>query len=136
MKIIVDSYAWIELFSGTDKGKIVKEKLSEANEVYTPDIVLAEIARKYYRENFDSNTIEERLSKICEISRIVSVDKDIALKAADLDKRLKDTARNLKLREPSLFDAIILAFAETLEANLITGDMHFKGKSKVIWIGE
>ncbi|MGQ9691076.1 MAG: hypothetical protein ACUVQY_07445 [Thermoproteota archaeon] len=41
MRIVVDSYAWVELFIGSEKGRLVKEKLSEADEVYTPDIVLA-----------------------------------------------------------------------------------------------
>ncbi len=88
----------------------------EANEVYTPDIVLAEIARKYYRENFDLDTIEKRLSKICKISRVASIDNDIALKAAELDKRLKETARNLKLNEPSLFDAFNLGFCRNFRS--------------------
>ncbi|MGB9727940.1 MAG: hypothetical protein ACPLZF_05975, partial [Nitrososphaeria archaeon] len=28
---------------------------------------------KYYRENFNLDTIEDRLSKVCELSKIVSV---------------------------------------------------------------
>lgn len=136
VKIVVDTYAWIELFSGTDKGRLVKEKISEADEVFTPDIVLAELARKYYRENFNLETIEDRLSKICELSRIVQVDKNVAIKAAELDKKLRERAENLKLGISSLVDSLILAFTETLEANLLTGDEHFKGISNVIWIGK
>ncbi len=89
MKIIVDSYAWVELFSGSNKGRIVKEKLSEASEVYTPDVVVAELARKYRKDNVDVETIRARLSKISEISKIVSITEDIAIKASELDLELR-----------------------------------------------
>lgn len=71
---MVDLYAWVKLFIGSEKGRLVKEKLSEAGEVYTPDIVLAEIARKYRRERVETHIVEARLSKVSELSRIVLVD--------------------------------------------------------------
>ena len=135
MKIVVDTYAWIELFIGSEKGRIVKEKLGSAEEVYTPDIVLAELARKYAREGIELSVVEERLSKISEISRIIPIDKGIAMKAAEVDRELKDKAKKACLREPSLVDAIVLATARALNANLITGDQHFKEESETIWIG-
>jgi len=64
VKIVVDTYAWVELFIGSKKGLIVKENLGSAEEVYTPDIVLAELARKYRREGVEASEVEERLSKI------------------------------------------------------------------------
>jgi len=133
---VVDTYAWIELFIGSEKGRIVKEKLGSAEEVYTPDIVLAELAKKYAREGVELSVVEERLSKISEISRIIPIDKGIAIRAAEVDRELRDRARKAGLKEPSLVDAIILATARTLDANLITGDQHFKGESETIWLGD
>ena len=133
---MVDTYAWIELFIGSEKGRIVKEKLGSAEEVYTPDIVLAELAKKYAREGVELSVVEERLSKISEISRIIPIDKGIAIRAAEVDRELRDRARKAGLKEPSLVDAIILATARTLDANLITGDQHFKGESETIWLGD
>ncbi|HIE32764.1 MAG TPA: type II toxin-antitoxin system VapC family toxin [Thermodesulfobacteriaceae bacterium] len=49
-RVVVDSYAWIEYFSGSKAGELVKEYLISASSAYTPSIVLAEIARKYMRE--------------------------------------------------------------------------------------
>jgi len=86
---VVDSYAWVELFIGSEKGRMVKDKLEAADEVYTPDIVLAELARKYHSERVETRIVEERLSKVLELSRMVPVDKDVAIKAAELDKELK-----------------------------------------------
>lgn len=42
--------ARIELFIGSERGNKGKEVLVNADIVYTPDIVLAEIARKYLRK--------------------------------------------------------------------------------------
>jgi len=89
VRIVVDSYAWVELFIGSEKGRMVKDKLEAADEVYTPDIVLAELARKYHSERVETRIVEERLSKVLELSRMVPVDKDVAIKAAELDKELK-----------------------------------------------
>lgn len=136
MRIVVDSYAWVELFIGSNKGRIVKERLGEANEVYTPDIVLAELARKYRRERVEARIVETRLSKISELSRVIPVDKSIALKASELDSELREKAKADGLSEPSLFDAIILATTKILDANIVTGDEHFKGRPEVVWIGE
>lgn len=41
----------------------------------------------------------------------------------------------LGLREPSLFDAIVLTVAKVLSTNLITGDEHFREMPEVIWVG-
>jgi len=136
LKIVVDSYAWIELFVGSDKGRIVKDRLGKAEEVYTPDIVLAEIARKYHRENIGIPTIEARLQTISEASLVIPIDKVVAVKGAELDFELKRKAREGGLKEPSLFDALILAFSKVVGASLMTGDEHFRGMSDVIWIGD
>lgn len=69
MKIVVDTYAWIELFIGSRKGQAVKEKLGSAEEVCTPDAVLAELAGKFIREGLESNVVEERLFKASEVSK-------------------------------------------------------------------
>ncbi|MGC8850221.1 MAG: PIN domain-containing protein [Candidatus Bathyarchaeia archaeon] len=135
MKIVVDSYAWVELFIGGGKGMTVKEKLGEAEEVYTPDVVLAELARKYFREGVDMDTLKMRLSMISGTSKIIPVDEEVAARAAEIDHELRNKARMDKLREPSLIDAIILAVAEAHEALLVTGDEHFRGRPKTIWIG-
>ncbi|MEM2122153.1 MAG: PIN domain-containing protein [Candidatus Bathyarchaeia archaeon] len=135
MKIVVDSYAWVELFIGGGKGGIVKEKLGEAEEVYTPDVVLAELARKYLREGVETQILRMRVSRISEASRIIPVDEEVAVRAAEIDHELRSKARMDKLGEPSLIDAIILAVAEVHEALLITGDEHFKDRPETIWIG-
>ncbi|RLE57048.1 MAG: type II toxin-antitoxin system VapC family toxin, partial [Thermoprotei archaeon] len=40
--MILDTYAWVEYFLGSPKGRVVKDLLEKG--AYTPDVVLAEIA--------------------------------------------------------------------------------------------
>ena len=134
MKIVIDSYAWIEQFTGSLAGKKVKEVLENADELITPDTVLAEIARKYIREGIESSIVNRRLEQITANSLIVCLDSKLALESAKCYIELVDIARNNKLNTPSLFDAIVLATARLLKANILTGDAHFRFLTETIWI--
>lgn len=83
----------------------------------------------------EEREITEHLKVVEETSEIIPIDKRIALEAAKCYAELLEKARREKLRAPSLFDAVILATARILDAELITGDEHFKRVDKVIWVG-
>jgi len=135
--LVVDTYAWIEYFRGTRIGEKVKAFLAEAERIYTPTIVLAEIARKYIREGVDIKTIEQRLNIIEELSTLISVNREIALRAGKAYLELLEHSEKLGLKaKPSLGDAIILATARVYKAKVLTGDQHFKGLEATVWIGE
>lgn len=135
MKIVIDAYAWIEFFTGSEEGCRVKEMLESADEVYTPDTVLAEIARKYIREGADGKTVEARLEIISAVSNISYIDAELALEAARCYLELAAKARETKLNLPSLFDAIMLATGRTLKSKIVTGDEHFKNLPETVWVG-
>ncbi|MBI2126266.1 MAG: PIN domain-containing protein [Thaumarchaeota archaeon] len=135
MKIVIDSYAWIEIFSGSTKGEEARNSIAKADSVFTPDIVLAEVARKYSREGMEETTIHERLRTILETSESLSIDDTIAIEAAKSSIQLEKNAKETKLSKPSLFDAIVLAIAKTNRAKVLTGDQHFKGLHETIWLG-
>jgi len=134
LNLVVDSYAWIELFLGGEKGKRVKQILSNAEEVRTPDIVLAEISRKYLREKVDEKRVRSRLEAISSASIVNSVDIEVALEAGGAYLELADKAKQQKRRMPSLFDAIILATAREYDSKVVTGDEHFEGLPETILI--
>ena len=46
---VLDSYAWVEYFRGTDAGRTVAEELASGL-VGTPLVVVAELRDKYVRE--------------------------------------------------------------------------------------
>ena len=136
MKIVLDTYAWIEFFIGSEKGKKVKDLLIQAHEAYVPDIVLAEIARKYLREEMDEITVEQRLEFITEVARNIPIDETLALLSAKCYLELLEKSRREKLSKPSLADGIILATGRALDAKIVTGDKHFKELKEVVWIGD
>lgn len=93
---MIDSYAWIEHFIGSEEGRRVKEIMENADEVYTPDTVLAEIARKYIREGAEDKKVAARLEEIIGMSNITRVDGKLALEAARCYLELAAKARKTK----------------------------------------
>src|SRR5208283_1802228 len=134
VKTVVDSYAWIEHFLGSEKGGKTDEILQNSDEIYTPDVVLAEIARKYAREGVEDNIIQSRLQQIEDASNIVALNAEIALLAAKCYLEMQANAKKLKLTLPRLFDAIILATGRSLNAKILTGDQHFKNLPETLWL--
>ncbi|MDA4134212.1 MAG: PIN domain-containing protein [Thaumarchaeota archaeon] len=133
-KIVVDAYAWIEVFLGSGAGRRAKRIIEEAETVLTPGTVLAEVARKYTREGATAQTIRKRLATMLETSEPVDVDADLALEAAKATVQLERRAASSGLRKPSLFDGIVLATARRNDAKVLTGDEHFKDLGETVWL--
>jgi predicted nucleic acid-binding protein len=134
VKTVVDSFAWIEHFIGSEKGGKVDEILQNSDEIYTPDVVLAEVARKYAREGVEDRIIHTRLQQIEDASNIVGLDAELALEAAKCYLAMETEAKKRKLTLPSLFDAVVLATGKSLDAKVLTGDQHFKGLPETLWL--
>ncbi len=134
MKIVVDTYAWIELLIGSQKGGKIKDILENAEKVYTPSTVLAETARKFLREDIDEKTIAEWLEIITDASEIAQIDSATALEAAKSQIALTEKAKKLKQNTPGLFDAIVHATAKINQCKILTGDEHFKDLPETIWV--
>lgn len=128
----MDSYAWVELFLGGQKGQRVRGIIAEADEVRTPDVVLAELSRKYLREKAEVSTVRSRLETITSASLVTPVGVDVAVKAGEAFLELADRAAKQRRRAPSLFDAIVLATARVHDSQVLTGDEHFEGLSETI----
>jgi predicted nucleic acid-binding protein len=77
----------------------------------TPDLVLAEIARKFGRDGQTPGRIAGHLRAITALSEIVPVTIEVALRTSDADHELRIRARRRKLSPPSFADVAILAFA-------------------------
>ena len=134
MNLVVDSYAWIELFLGTAKGERTRRLISEADEIRTPDIVLAEISRKYHREELDPQSLRARLETISSTTIVTGIDMDLAVRTGPIYLELVKKAKRGRLNSPSLFDAIILATAREYDSSVVTGDEHFRGLPETIFL--
>ena len=134
MRVLVDSYAWVELFLGSGKGGRVRELIESADEAFTPDTVLAELSRKYLREKFPERLVRERLSAVQGASHVLPITPELAMSASKAYLELVETARRRRLRSPSLFDGLFLGAARQQEAKVVTGDPHFQDLPETIWL--
>lgn len=132
--IVADSYAWIEYFLGSDYGRILKDYI-DTEELATPSIVLAEVARKYLREGMEEEDVVKRLNFIVANSIVKEIDPELSITAAKAYLELSEKAKAKGLRKPSLTDGIVLATGRTLKAKIVTGDEHFKGLDEVVYMG-
>lgn len=122
--VVFDTSAWIEYFSGSRKGEVVKRYVESDIELYTPTISLAEIKVKYAHDKMPEKG-EVRIKFIVSRSVIVDLDKETALLGAE--HKLKS-----KLY---LIDAVIYATAQLLKKELITSDTELRGLQGVIFLG-
>jgi predicted nucleic acid-binding protein len=134
LRIVVDSYAWVELFLGSSMGSKVKDLVESAEEAYTPDSVLAEIARKYLREGVSEKLVRERLTAVQGASHLLTIGSDLAVYASRAYQDLVERAKKRRLRSPGLFDGLVLGAARLKDAKVVTADPHFKDLPETIWI--
>lgn len=132
--IVTDSYAWIEYFLGSNSGRVLKDYI-DTEELVTPSIVLAEVARKYLREGMGEEDVVKRLNFIVASSIVKEIDTELSIMAAKAYLELSEKAKAKGLKKPSLTDGVVLAIGRTLKAKIITGDEHFKGLDEVVYIG-
>ena len=121
--ILLDSYAWIELLTGTEKGRKVKE-LNEGAEVYTTRLNLYEV---YYRmiEIYGKPKADEFYEYMLQNAKIVELDDALVKYAADM---------KIGFKLPAI-DSITYAAAKITNASVVSGCEHFKkikGKDVII----
>jgi len=121
---VFDSYAWVEYFAGTAKGRKVKEYL-QSGHVVTPTIVIAELSNKYHREGW------KHWPEDLQFITAKTVVFDLTFKVAVEAGKFKNEIRR-RHKDFGLADAIIYETAELLGAEVVTGDKHFKGLKRAI----
>jgi predicted nucleic acid-binding protein len=123
---VVDSYAWIEYFRGSEAGKRARGFI-EGGKAATATITVAELREKYTREGWPY--FDEDLLFIMSLTTVVNLTKDIAVIAGEINAAMK-----AKVKRWGMADSITLATAQVAKAKVITGDKHFKGLKQAILI--
>ncbi len=123
--IVFDTYAWIEYFGGTKKGKRVETFLNE-EEIVTPSITLIELSCKAAKRGWD---FKKHLRFIKSKSRIVGLTEETIIKGG---REYQDQRKSKK--DFSLPDAIILTIAKKLNGRILTGNKHFKDLKRTIYL--
>ncbi len=115
--VVLDSFAWIEYFSGSSSGERVKTLL-EKGICLTPTIVIAELSEKYKRLG---ETLGHRFDFIRGRSRVVLLDDQLARTAGEISFE-----RKKKVDGWGMADSIVLATGRRSKARVVTGDPHFR----------
>ena len=124
MKILFDTYAWIEYFLGSAQGKIAESYLKE--EVITPIIVLLELSYRADKENWKFKTY---LDFIKLHSTITNINEEFILEFGSFYNKIKNRIPKIGLAE-----IIILMTSIREDSKILTGDIHFKGFPNIIFL--
>ncbi|HIH42722.1 TPA: type II toxin-antitoxin system VapC family toxin [Candidatus Woesearchaeota archaeon] len=125
VKYIIDTFAWVEYLSGSERGKAVVSIIE--NDFHgTPILVLAELSDKFARDGQDFSEI---LKFIKAKSVIIAMSQEVAINAGKFKKKMRETHKDF-----GLIDSIIYLTAKEQNARLISGDNHFKELDSVVII--
>ncbi len=114
--MLLDTYAWVEYFRGTNKGKKIRELLKET-QCFTSAISLAELSYWAEKEKIEAEGV---FSTVKKLSALLSIDITLLEMAGKIKYK-----KRLKMKDFGLIDAIILATSKTYGLNVVTGDKHF-----------
>lgn len=126
MKLIIDSFVWIEYLNGSIAGEKVKKYLLENNDIYILDIIIAEVVSKVKREN---SNVDIAYKALISNSKIIPISPEIAKESGLLHAEIKEKIKNF-----GLVDAFILLTARKFNAKILTGDKHFENFKEAILI--
>ncbi|MBI2598188.1 MAG: PIN domain-containing protein [Candidatus Diapherotrites archaeon] len=121
--MLLDTYAWIELFNGTIKGFKVKEIIA-GNQCFTSAISIAELSEWIEKNKLNREHI---FHVVKNLSTIIEVNQE-QLETAGVLKIEKRKA----FKDFGLIDAIILATAKQYGLPILTGDKHFEGENVIM----
>ena len=112
---VVDSSAWLEYFADGPKAEEFATPIQDADNLIVPSITLFEVFKRI-RMQRDSEIALRAVSQMRR-GKVVDLDADLAIAAADL-------SADLKL---ALADSIILATARAFDAIVWTQDIDLDG---------
>mgnify|MGYP001130695319 CR=1 FL=1 len=125
MTVLVDSWAWIEYWSGAPHADQAGSYIEGEEEAIVSTINLAEIYH-WVLLHYDEKTAEEKVITVRRRCFIIPVEEEIAVEAAKINHKTKK----------SLADSIIIATANQVKAKILTGDPDFKKLRDIIYIGD
>ncbi|MBI2044707.1 PIN domain-containing protein [Candidatus Pacearchaeota archaeon] len=127
MKCIIDSYAWVEYFIGSEKGKVLRKLfLDKNNNFFTVECCLAEIKGWALRNSKDFSKFFEIIKR--NSKKLLITEEDWISSAEERFKQRKTQ------KDFGLIDSIILSKQKELNCKIITGDKHFKEMRDVVFI--
>lgn len=129
MIYIIDTYAWIEYFSNSKKGIVLKDLFeSQKDKFVTMECCIAELKGYCLKNNLD---FRKAYSVVRSNSVVLPVMFDQWVSAAEIKFELRKSIQHF-----GLIDAILVAKQKELKCRVVSGDPHFRSLSNVVYIGE
>lgn len=126
-RFVIDAYAWIEYFGGSEKGIKVRNIIEDdSNDIFTSSITISEVISKFLRLNKDINLV---INGISSMSVSVDVNNEIAVEAGKIHFSAKK-----KNKDFGMLDAFVAATAKNIRAKILTGDDDFTYFKEVVFI--
>ena len=123
-KYLLDSFAWIEYFEGSNQGEKVEKIISDPNnEILTCAAMVAEVVSKARRSKKDEDLAFMAMKTL---SRILEIDAELAKLAGNIHAEMKKNVKDF-----GMMDAFLLATAQQTSAKIVTGDPHFRNLDNV-----
>ena len=108
-RYIIDSYAWIEYFKGSEEGKVAR-KFIESTASLLPTMVIAEVYNKLLREveagRETKEGAEKKLSFMISESSIVDLNLQIAKNAAVINQKMRKIKRHWGLADSIVYATV------------------------------
>tara|TARA_Y100000310_G_scaffold335338_2_gene417146 strand:- start:50228 stop:50617 length:390 start_codon:yes stop_codon:yes gene_type:complete len=124
---VIDAFAWVEYFNGTQIGEKVKEIVeNEKNKITSNVITIAELASYFSRHN---KNFDEVKKIVLSLSSIYHIPIEFAEKAGKLHTELRKERKHM-----GLADIFVLLTARELQSKVVTGDEDFRGLKEALMI--
>ncbi len=125
--IVIDTFAWVEYFAGTEKGKKVAEFLEDKRfQLFTPEVCVAELKCWAIKSSLDFKPLLNDLLNLCTVA---STDLEDWLSAATIKCEKRKTVPAI-----GFLDCVVIHHANQLNVKILTGDQHFAKEKGVILI--
>jgi predicted nucleic acid-binding protein len=128
MKYVIDSYAWLVYFMGTETDEKTKAIIESSEEKITPTICLTEVYAKTLKVA-GKELAEKQRTFIKEKSALAPLDEPTAIEAAKIQNKMKK-----EIDGWGLADSIVYATGLIKGADVVTGDEHFRKLKGVLFI--
>ncbi len=129
--VVFDAYAWVEYALDSPKAERVARALETVSEALTPASVLAELKESMLRHGLPRQLMARVVTFVRSRTVVTEIDAEVAEVAGDMNFKQKK-----KTKDWGMLDSFVLAVAMVKGGKIITGDPHFKGMDRVIYIGD
>ena len=124
---LIDAYAWVEYFRGTEKGRKAAKSIDDPKlDLMTLESTVAEIKGWALRE---SKPFDDLYLVVRRNSKIVHTSLEEWLRAAELRMEVRR-----KVPGFGMLDALLLAAKERHDCGILTGDPHFRKMAGVTFL--